>query len=209
MLAISLRHVLLFIANVLGVTDVTEGVQAALQSASGTSFSQTCQTSKEQKLLNIQEHKLIFVVYGLLRDKPDLGPFPVDVPQTLVLAESRLFLIGPELWAGFGMSCFSSKEETTHSLLSSRSVYCRHTREDINLLIDDGLPTTRYSFIQPFMFMSPNSKFKQVNNQKSHCQFLDFIFPLRQDTNAPYWFLAQSFSKLLLHFFCQVIDLVL
>lgn len=123
MLAISLRHVLLFIANVLGVTDVTEGVQAALQSASGTSFSQTCQTSKEQKLLNIQEHKLIFVVYGLLRDKPDLGPFPVDVPQTLVLAESRLFLIGPELWAGFGMSCFSSKEETTHSLLSSRSYF--------------------------------------------------------------------------------------
>lgn len=56
---------------------------------------------------------------------PDLGPFSVEVPQTLVLRDSRLFLIGPESWAGFETSRRSSKEETIHSLLSSRSVYCQ------------------------------------------------------------------------------------
>lgn len=57
---------------------------------------------------------------------PDLGPFPVEEPQTLVLCESRLFLIGPEPGASLEMSRFSSKDDTMESLLSSRSVNCDH-----------------------------------------------------------------------------------
>lgn len=60
------------------------------------------------------------------RHWPDFGPFPVEVPQTLVLGESRLFLSSAELGAGLDGSCLSSKEETIHSLLSSRSVYWRN-----------------------------------------------------------------------------------
>lgn len=55
---------------------------------------------------------------------PDLGPFPVEDPQTLVLCESRLFLIGPG--ASLETSRFSSKDDTRESLLSSRSVNCQH-----------------------------------------------------------------------------------
>ena len=62
-----------------------------------------------------------------LWDWPDLGAFPVDVPQTLVLGESRLFLVGAALWAGLDISSLSSKEDPSQSLLSSRSVYCHHT----------------------------------------------------------------------------------
>lgn len=67
----------------------------------------------------------------LFNNWPDLGPFPVDVPQTLVLGESRLFFNGPDPWADLNTSCLSSKEETIHSLLSSRSVYCRHMMEQM------------------------------------------------------------------------------
>lgn len=55
---------------------------------------------------------------------PDLGPFPVEDPQTLVLCESRLFFNGPGPGASLEMTRFSSKDDTMESLLSSRSVNC-------------------------------------------------------------------------------------
>lgn len=69
------------------------------------------------------------------RPWPDLGPFPVELPQTLVLDESRLFLRGPEPRrdAGLATSRLSSKEETTQSLLSSRSDSCRHKHRSFGL----------------------------------------------------------------------------
>lgn len=47
--------------------------------------------SLKKILLNLN-----FILRHFLDNGPDLGAFPVEVPQTLVLGESRLFLIEPE-----------------------------------------------------------------------------------------------------------------
>lgn len=102
---------------------------------------------------------------------PDLGPFSVEVPQTLVLLDSTLFLIGPESWAGFDTSRGSSKEETIHSLLSSRSVYCQQVHYGFSIMdhfCDDSLH---------FYLCSIKSK-QSTEITSSYTEFLNLIRPL-------------------------------
>lgn len=66
------------------------------------------------------------------RHWPDLGAFPMEVSfpveesHTLVLTESWLLIVVPELRSGFNFPRPSSKEESPSSLLSSRSDDCAH-----------------------------------------------------------------------------------
>lgn len=109
---------LMLIANVLRVAEVAEGDEAALQGASRSGFSQTCRGAQRVGLATFSAPS-----GSACHRRPDPCPFPVEVPHTLVLGESRLFLRGPEPRRGAGLdtSCLSRKE-TAQSLPSSRSV---------------------------------------------------------------------------------------